>query len=286
MKNILKTTFFLTFLTLLLIWLGGAIGGRGGLIAAFIMAIAINFIAYWFSDKIVLRMYRARPLQKAEASGVYAIINRLAASAQIPIPKIYLVPSQTPNAFATGRNPENAVVAITQGIIKTLNEEELEGVLAHEIAHIKNRDILLQSIVATIAGAISMLAYMARWTAFFGGVGGRNNRRDSGNIIGVLAMTIIVPIVAMIVQLAISRTREYAADSSGALISHKPLALANALAKLSDVNNRMPMPAEQSTAHMFIVNPLKGGGLRNLFSTHPPMEERIKRLKEMVKSSL
>lgn len=286
MKNILKTTFFLTFLTLLLIWLGGAIGGRGGLISAFIMAIAINFIAYWFSDKIVLRMYRARPLQKAEASGVYAIINRLAASAQIPIPKIYLVPSQTPNAFATGRNPENAVVAITQGIIKTLNEEELEGVLAHEIAHIKNRDILLQSIVATIAGAISMLAYMARWTAFFGGVGGRNNRRDSGNIIGVLAMTIIVPIVAMIVQLAISRTREYAADSSGALISHKPLALANALAKLSDVNNRMPMPAEQSTAHMFIVNPLKGGGLRNLFSTHPPMEERIKRLKEMVKSSL
>ncbi|MFH1645402.1 MAG: zinc metalloprotease HtpX [Candidatus Omnitrophota bacterium] len=281
MKNILKTTFLLTFLTLLLIWLGGAIGGRGGVMFAFILSIVMNFVAYWFSDKIVLKMYKARPLQEAEAPGIYAIVNRLTVSANIPMPQIYLVPSKTPNAFATGRNPEHAVVAVTQGIMQILNEEELEGVLAHEIAHIKNRDILLQSVVATVAGAISMLAYMARWAAVFGGVGGRGNRKGSGNIIGLLAMTIVVPMVAMIVQLAISRTREYGADSTGAEISRKPLALANALAKLSNANKQFPMPAEQSTAHMFIVNPLKGGGLRNLFSTHPPMEERIRRLKEM-----
>lgn len=285
MKNFLKTAFFLTLLTLLLIWLGAAIGGERGVMTAFIFAMVMNFGAYWFSDKIVLAMYRAQPLTEQEAPQIYDMVRRLTSSAGIPLPKIYAIPTQTPNAFATGRDPNHAAVAVTQGIMNMLSEDELEGVLAHEIAHVKNRDILLQTVVATIAGAISMLAYMARWAAMVG-FGGRNNRRNSGNVIGLLAMTIIAPIAAMLVQLAISRTREYQADASGASISKKPLSLARALGKLHYANSRIPLQANPNTAHLFIVSPLTGAGLVKLFSTHPPVEDRMAKLEAMVKAGV
>lgn len=285
MKNFLKTAFFLTLLTLLLIWLGAAIGGERGVMTAFIFAMVMNFGAYWFSDKIVLAMYRAQPLTEQEAPQIYDMVRRLTSSAGIPVPKIYAIPTQTPNAFATGRDPNHAAVAVTQGIMNMLSEDELEGVLAHEIAHVKNRDILIQTVVATIAGAISMLAYMVRWAAMFG-FGGRSNRRDSGNVIGLLAMTIIAPIAAMLVQLAISRTREYQADASGANISKKPLSLARALGKLHYANSRIPLQANPNTAHLFIVSPLSGAGLVKLFSTHPPVEDRMAKLEAMVKAGV
>ena len=280
MKNFFKTTFLLTLLTLLLVWLGLAIGGRSGMIGGFIFAVIMNFGAYWFSDKIVLAMYRAKALSEQEAPQLYSMVRRLSSSAAVPMPKIYVIPTPTPNAFATGRDPSHAAVAVTRGIMEMLPEEELEGVLAHELAHVKNRDILTQTVVATIAGAISMLAYMARWAAIFGG-GRDSDRRGSGNIIGLLAMTIIAPIAATLIQLAISRAREYQADASGARICKSPLSLARALGKLQYANSRIPLDANPNTAHLFIVNPLNGGGLLKLFSTHPPIEDRIKRLEDM-----
>ncbi len=282
MKNFLKTAFLLTLLTLLLIWLGAAIGGRTGVIVAFCFALILNFVSYWYSDKIVLAIYRAQPAQEAEFPVLFRAVSDLTQAASVPMSKIYIIPTQTPNAFATGRDPNHAAVAVTHGILSVLSEDELRGVLSHEIAHVKNRDILIQTVVATIAGAISMIAYMARWTAFFGGGRGRRG----GNIIGILVMSIVAPIVAMLIQLAISRTREYQADESGARISGAPLSLANALRKLTLASKRIPMRgANPNTAHLFIVNPLSGSGLVRLFSTHPPLEDRIARLERMTQNA-
>ena len=277
--NTLKTTFLLTALTLLLLFVGKAIGGNGGMMFALIMAGVMNFVSYWFSDKIVLRMYSAREVTEAEAPRLYRITNQLAMKAKLPMPKVYIIPGMTPNAFATGRNPQHAAVAATEGILQTLNDEELEGVMAHELAHAGNRDILISSIVATIAGAISYLAHMAQFAAMFGGR--RDSDEEGGNPMVMLAMAIVAPIAAMLVQMAISRSREYQADEAGARICRKPLALASALKKLHMGVAVIPMQANTATAHMFIVSPLTGGGLMSLFSTHPPMEERVKRLEDL-----
>lgn len=275
--NTLKTTFLLTALTLLLLFFGKALGGNGGMMVALVMAGVMNFVSYWFSDKIVLKMYGAKEVTEAEAPRLYGITRQLAVKAMLPIPKVYIIPGMSPNAFATGRNPQHAAVAATEGILKTLNDEELEGVMAHELAHVGNRDILISSIVATIAGAISMLANMAQFAAMFGG----RDRERGGNPMVMIAMAIIAPIAAMLVQMAVSRSREYQADDYGARICGKPLALANALKKLHMGVAAIPMEANAATAHMFIVSPLTGGGLMSLFSTHPPMEERVKRLEEL-----
>ncbi len=280
--NGMKTLMLLTALTVLFVAIGYLIGGQGGMVVAFGLAVVMNFISYWFSDKIVLSMYRAQKVEQADAPRLYAMVERLATQAGLPTPRVYIIPDATPNAFATGRNPANGVVAFTQGILDLLNEDELEGVAAHELAHIKNRDILTQTIAATIAGAIGMLASMAKWGAIFGGMGGRDNREGGGGMIGLLVMAIVAPIAAMFVQMAISRAREYAADETGAQISAKPLALASALRKLHAGNQRRPMEANPATAHMFIVNPLTGRSMMNLFSTHPPVEERIALLEAMV----
>ena len=280
--NGLKTLMLLTALTVLFLIIGALLGGQSGMIIAFGFAVVMNFFSYWFSHKIVLAMYHAKPVEESDAPRLYSMVTRLAQQAGLPTPKIYIIPSSSPNAFATGRNPEHAVVAFTQGILDLLSEDELEGVTSHELAHVKNRDILTQSIAATIAGAISMLAHMAQWGAIFGGMGRGNDREGGGNIIGLLAMAIVAPIAAMFVQMAISRSREYAADSTGAKISGKPLSLASALRKLHIGAARRPMEANPATAHMFIVNPLSGRSLASLFSTHPPVEERIARLEAMV----
>lgn len=275
--NTLKTTFLLTALTLLLLFFGQALGGKSGMVTALILAGIMNLGSYWFSDRIVLAMYRAKEVTEAEAPKLYGITRQLAVKAQLPMPKVYIIPGMTPNAFATGRNPHHAAVAATEGILKMLNDEELEGVMAHELAHVGNRDILISSIVATIAGAISYLAQMAQFAAMFGG----RDRERGGNPMVMLAMAIIAPIAAMLVQMAISRSREYQADERGARICGKPMALANALRKLHMGVAAYPMEANSATAHMFIVSPLTGGGLMSLFSTHPPMEERVKRLEEL-----
>jgi len=277
--NILKTTFLLTGLTLLLLFVGKAIGGNGGMMMALIMAGVMNLVSYWFSDKIVLKMYGAREVTEAEAPRLYRITNQLAMKAMLPMPKVYIIPGMSPNAFATGRNPQHAAVAATEGILQMLNDEELEGVMAHELAHVGNRDILISSIVATIAGAISYLAHMAQWAAIFGG--GRDRDEEGGSPFVMIAMAIVAPIAAMLIQMAISRSREYSADAYGARICRKPLALASALKKLHMGVAAIPMNANSATAHMFIVSPLTGGGLMSLFSTHPPMEERVKRLEEL-----
>ncbi len=277
--NLLKTTFLLTALTLLLLFVGKAIGGNGGMMIALIMAGVMNLVSYWFSDKIVLKMYGAREVTEAEAPRLYRITNQLAMKAMLPMPKVYIIPGMSPNAFATGRNPQHAAVAATEGILSILNDEELEGVMAHELAHVGNRDILISSIVATIAGAISYLAHMAQWAAIFGG--GRDRDEEGGSPFAMIAMAIIAPIAAMLIQMAISRSREYSADAYGARICRKPLALASALKKLHMGVAAIPMDANSATAHMFIVSPLTGGGLMSLFSTHPPMEERVKRLEEL-----
>jgi heat shock protein HtpX len=277
--NMLKTTFLMGLLTVLLVIIGGAIGGRGGMTFAFIMAGGMNFFSYWFSDKIVLSMYGARQIEEQDDPRFYGIIRQLALGAGLPMPKVYLIDSETPNAFATGRNPEHAAVAATSGILRILNEEELAGVMAHELAHVKNRDILISTLAATFAGAITYLAHMAQWAAIFGG--GRSDDDEGGGIFGTMLMAILAPIAAMLIQMAISRSREYGADAGGASICHNPLSLANALQKLEMANQRIPMAATPATAHMFIVNPLTGGGLMSLFSTHPPMAERIARLQEM-----
>jgi heat shock protein HtpX len=281
--NVFKTTFLLTALTLLLIWTGSVLGGEGGMMIAFIMAIIMNFVSYWFSDKIVLAMYRARQVTQAEAPDVYRIVTKLTQQANMPMPKVYIIPEHTPNAFATGRNPNHAAVAVTEGILRLLSYEELEGVLAHELAHVRNRDILLSTIVAVIAGTISMLASMARWAAMFGGY---RDERSGGNPIVFIAMAIVAPIAAMLIQLAISRAREYEADATGAHICGNPQALANALKKLHLGVQKLPMEANPATAHMFIVSPLTGSGFLSLFSTHPPMEKRIARLEAMARNML
>jgi heat shock protein HtpX len=273
--NILKTTFLMALMTVLLVLIGQAFGGRSGMIMAFMFAIVMNFGTYWFSDKIVLKMYRAQQVTEAEAPQLYGMVRQLASKARLPMPKVYVIPSATPNAFATGRNPSHAAVAVTQGIIKTLSPEELSAVLGHELAHVKHRDILIGTVAATIAGAITMMAHMAHFAMIFGGRGGRDNP------IGSLAMIIVAPIAAMLIQMAISRSREYAADAEGAKIHGMPRDLANALKKIHRGVKRVPMKANPATAHMFIMNPLSRKGLASLFSTHPPVEERVKRLESL-----
>jgi heat shock protein HtpX len=276
MGNTLKTTMLLGVLTGLIIWIGGYLGGQGGMVIAFLFAGIMNFGAYWFSDKVVLSMYRAREVDPTQAPDLYRMVERLAQKAGIPTPKVYVIPSESPNAFATGRNPEHAVVAVTQGILRLMNDEELEGVIAHELGHVKNRDILISSIAATLAGAIMLLASMARWAAIFGGFSRDDD--DGGGIFGLLFMAILAPLAAMMIQMAISRTREYKADATAAEVTGTPYGLANALEKLGKATQRIPMEANPSTAHMFIVNPLSGRSMMRLFSTHPPLEDRIQRL--------
>jgi len=270
-------------LTVLLVFIGGAFGGRQGVIIAFMFAMATNLFSYWFSDKIVLRMYSAREVTETEAPELYSVTRDLAMKMRMPMPKVYIIPSDAPNAFATGRNPNHAAVAATQGILRLLTREELAAVMAHELGHVTNRDILIGTIAATIAGAISMLAHIAQWGMIFGGFGGRRDDDEgAGGMIGTILMIILAPIAALLIQMAISRSREYEADATGARISGNPLALASALRKLQAGSQRIPMDANPATAHMFIVNPLRSGGIVNLFSTHPPMEDRIARLESMV----
>ena len=280
MSNTIKTTLLLGLLTGLILAIGSYLGGSQGIVIAFLFAGVMNFSAYWFSDKIVLRMYSAQPVDEAQAPELYRIVRNLTMRNQMPMPKIYIIPTETPNAFATGRNPEHAAVAVTEGIMRLLTPEELEGVLAHELAHVKNRDTLTSTIAATLAGAIMMLASMLRWSAIFGGM--QSDDRDrGGGIFGLLAMTILAPLAATLIQLAISRSREFQADETGARLAHNPFALASALEKLERANESMPMPASPQTAHLFIVNPLRGASIAKLFSTHPPLEERIRRLRAM-----
>jgi heat shock protein HtpX len=269
-------------LTLLLVFVGAALGGKNGMTIALIFAFGMNFITYWFSDKIVLKMYRAKEVSEAEDPELFGTVRRLSQKAELPMPKVYIMEQEQPNAFATGRNPKHGAVAVTTGIMKILSREELEGVLAHELAHIKNRDILVGTIAATIAGAISYIAQMAQWAMIFGGRSSEEG--EHGNPIASLVMMIVGPIAAMLVQMAISRSREYGADAGGANISGNPLYLANALKKLQMASQRIPMDANPATSHMFIVNPLSGGGILKLFSTHPPIEERIERLELMRKA--
>ena len=284
MGSQLRTLFFLSILTALFILIGGAVGGRTGMMFAFLFACVMNIAAYWFSDKIVLAMYRAREVTEREAPQLHRMVWELAQRAGLPMPRLYIVPSKTPNAFATGRNPNHAAVAVTEGILDLLTEEELKGVLGHELAHIKHRDILIQTVAATIAGAIVMLARMGQWALIFGGLRGDNDEEGSGTLqmIGAILILIIAPIAAFLIQMAISRAREYYADEGGAKFSGNPLYLANALRKLAYGVKRDPMEeANPATAHMFIVNPLRGSNIASLFSTHPPIEERISRLEAM-----
>ena len=280
MGNTVKTALLLGALTGLLMLVGGLIGGKGGVSIAFIFAVILNFGSYWFSDKIVLRMYKAQEVSESSAPDLYNIVRNLAMKASLPMPKVFIIPEETPNAFATGRNENHAVVAVTEGIMRILTKEELEGVIAHELSHIKNKDMLISSIAATIAGAISMLATMAQWAAIFGGGGGSDND-DGGGIIGLIAMAIFAPLAAAVIQMAISRSREYLADAGGASITKNPYGLASALEKLTKASQVIPMDAKPSTAHLFIVNPLSGKAFMNLFSTHPPLAERIARLRSM-----
>ena len=281
MGNLIKTGFLLVVLTCLLILIGGAVGGRQGMAIAFVMALVMNVGSYWFSDRIVLGMYGARAVTEAEAPQLHRIVRQLAAEAGIPVPPIYIIQDDSPNAFATGRNPQHAAVAVTEGILRIMNEEELRGVLAHELSHVKNRDTLIMTIAATIAGAITYLAQMAQWAAIFGGGRRSDENGGGGSAIGALLMAILAPFAAMLIQMAISRSREYQADASGAQLCHRASGLAEALQKLDIAKRQVPMDAAPATAHLFIVNPLTSGGLASLFSTHPPIEERIARLRAM-----
>lgn len=278
--NTMKTFMLMALLTALVIFVGGLIGGSNGMMFAFVLAIAMNFGSYWFSDKIVLRMYGAQEITAETNPNLVGIVRDLAQRSGLPMPRVYIIPTEQPNAFATGRNPEHAAVAMTEGIVRTLSQDELRGVLAHELAHVKHRDILIGTIAATMAGAIGMLANMAQWALIFGG--GRSSDDRGGNPLGGLLMIILAPIAAMLIQMAVSRSREFEADRGGAEIAGNPLSLANALRKLEARAEAVPMNATPATAHMFIVNPLRGGGMMSLFSTHPPMEERIARLEQMV----
>lgn len=277
--NMLKTVFLMTLVTVLLLLVGSLLGGEQGMIMAFGFSLIMNVGSYWFSDKIVLRMYRAKEVSQAEAPRLYAVVSRVSNQAQLPMPKIYIIPGETPNAFATGRDPNHAAVAATEGILQLLSEDELEGVIAHEFAHIKHRDILTGTIVATMVGAITMIARMAGWSMMFGG---RSDDRRGSNAFAEVALLILAPIAATLVQLAISRSREFAADEGGAHFTGRPLSLASALQKLEKGTEQLPMEnASPASAHMFIVNPLHGGGIMKLFSTHPPIEERIERLQQI-----
>ena len=278
MGNQIRTTILLAVMTALILWVGQLLGGRQGMIIALVLATGMNFISYWYSDKLVLKMYRASEATPNQAPEIYEMIQRLTQQAGLPMPKLYVIPQEAPNAFATGRNPEHAVVAVTEGLLKIMDRDEVMGVLAHELAHVKNRDILIGSIAATMAGAIMMLATMARWSAIFGG-GSQDEEGGGAGFIGLIAMSIIAPMAAMIVQMAISRSREYLADATGARFTGHPECLAQALEKLGAYSKRLPMDANPSTAHMFIVNPLSGKSMMSLFSTHPPLEERIARLR-------
>jgi heat shock protein HtpX len=277
--NQLKTYFLMTLLTIMLVGIGAVLGGKSGLTIALLMAFGMNFITYWFSDKIVLKMYGARPITETEAPDYYIMVRRLALGAGLPMPKVYIIDEDQPNAFATGRNPEHGAVAVTSGIMRILSKEELEGVISHELAHIKHRDILISTMVATIAGAITYLAQMSQWSMIFGGR--RDDGEGGGGIFSTIVMMIVGPIAAMLVQMAISRSREYLADAGGVRIAGNPRYLADALRKMERAAQQIPMNANPATAQMFIVNPLSGGGLLRLFSTHPPMEERIARLDSM-----
>lgn len=272
MGNTFKTAFLLTALTLLLMFLGRVFGGQNGMLLALIIAAVMNFVSYFFSDKIALTMYRAQPVTREQLPRAYSIVERLTQKVGIPMPRIYVIPTESPNAFATGRNPNHASVAVTQGILNLLNDEELEGVLAHELGHVRNRDILISSIAATIAGAIT---FMARFGIFFG-AGDRDDRRGGG--MGALLMLILAPIAAVLIQLAVSRSREYQADATGAHFTGNPYALASALAKLDAYSKRVPLQATPSTAHLFIIQPFLGMSLMSLFQTHPPIAKRIERL--------
>jgi heat shock protein HtpX len=278
MGNTFKTAFLLTLLTLLLMFIGRAFGGQNGMLLALGLAAVMNFISYFYSDKIALAMYRAQPVTREQLPRAYAAVERLTQKIGIPMPNIYVIPTESPNAFATGRNPQHASVAVTQGILELLNDEELEGVLAHELGHVNNRDILISSVAATVAGAITMLASMGRWAMIFGGWGGNDREERGGGGIGALLMLILAPIAATLIQLWVSRTREYQADATGAHFTGNPYALASALSKLDAYSRRVPMQATPSTAHLFIIQPLLGMNLGNLFSTHPPIAKRIERL--------
>ena len=282
MSNTLRTTLLLGLLTGLLLWVGQALGGAQGLVVALVFAAVMNLGSYWFSDRIVLRMYGAQELQPEQAPELYGIVRELAAGAHMPMPRVYLIPSDSPNAFATGRSPDHAAVAVTAGIMRLLTPDELRGVLAHELSHVHNRDTLISAVAATLAGVVLMVARMAQFAALFGGVR-RDEREEGGGALGFLAMVIVAPIAATLIQLAISRAREYEADASGARILHKPEELASALEKIATVSGRIPLPAGPATAHLWIVSPLRGDRLANLFSTHPPIEERIRRLRAMAR---
>ena len=267
----------MTALTVLVVLIGGAVGGRGGMVIFLAIAVAMNLLSYWHSDKIATAMTRAKKVPEHEAPELYSIVRGLATGANLPMPKIYITPSPQPNAFATGRNPSHAVVAVTQGLLNLMNRDELEGVLAHELAHIKNRDILISTIAAVMAGAITMIGMMLRWGLFFGS----DDDESPLRLVGMIAMAILAPLAALLIQMAISRSREYEADADGARITHKPDGLAQALLKLEQGAKRIPMPVNPAAAHMFIINPLTGRSLVNLFSTHPPVTERVKRLQDM-----
>ena len=282
--NRFKTFLLMLVLTLLFIFIGSAVGGRQGAVFAFVVAALMNFVSYWFSDKIVLRMYGAKEVTQSEAPELYGIVAELTSKASLPMPKVYIMENDTPNAFATGRNPEHAAVAVTTGIMRILSKDELMGVIGHELSHIRHRDILIGTIAATLAGAIAMIARVAQFGAMFGG--GRSSDDEGGgggNFLAVLIFSIVGSIAAMLIQMAISRSREYLADEGGAHLSH-PLYLSRALGKLEMANQKIPMEANPSTAHMFIVSPLHGGGVLSLFSTHPPIEQRIAKLEEMART--
>lgn len=281
MSNSFKTALLLGLLTGIILGIGQLFGGSQGLVIAFVFALLINFGSYWFSDKIVLAMYHAREVSGDDAPELYHTVQNLTVRAQLPMPRLYLIPSESPNAFATGRDPQHAAVAVTEGILRIMNREELEGVIAHELSHVKNRDILIGTIAATLAGVVMMLANMARWAAIFGV--GRNDRDEEGGggLLGLILMSVLAPIAAVMIQMAISRSREFLADATGAKIAGNPLGLASALAKLARASEMVPLEARPETAHMFIVSPLTGGSFLSLFSTHPPVEERIARLRAM-----
>jgi heat shock protein HtpX len=278
MSNIFKTALLLTAMTLLLMVAGRAFGGQRGMLMALVFAAIMNFISYFFSDKIALAMYRAQPITREDLPRVYNIVERLAQKVGLPTPKVYLIPNDSPNAFATGRNPNHASVAVTHGILGLLNDDELEGVIAHELGHVRNRDILISSIAATLAGAITYLAHIARWGMIFGGYGRDRDERGGGGI-AAIAMIFLAPFAAMLIQLAVSRSREYGADDTGAHWTGNPYALASALAKIDAYSRRVPLVASASTAHLFIIAPFLGGmSFGSLFSTHPPTAKRIERL--------
>ena len=279
MSNVFKTAMLLAVLTAMLVLIGGAIGGRHGMLIALVFAFVMNFVSYWWSDKIVLAMYGAQQVTEAQAPELYNMVRRLASKAGVPMPKVYTIPSEQPNAFATGRNPAHAAVAVTEGIMRILDNEELEGVLAHEMSHVINRDVLISTIAATLAGAITYLAHMAQWAAFMGG--GRRDDDEGSSPIAMIAMAVIAPIAAMLVQLAVSRSREFQADATGARLAGRAYPLAKALEKLDMATHAIPMNANPATAHLFIMNPLSGASLMRLFSTHPSTEERIARLRAM-----